>query len=71
MTRRVGLLIVAAAIGIGASVLASALGVLGTVVVCGADRTPGCITWPTPVSEVFWAAFVMGVAALLTWQLRT
>ena len=71
MSRRVGVVVLVAAIAVVISMLASALGVLGSVVECGADRTPGCITWPTPVSEVLWAAFVVGVAALLIWQLRT
>ena len=53
------------------SVAASAAGVFGNVVACGADRTPGCMSWPMPISEVMWAAFIGGVAALLIWQLRT
>ena len=54
-----------------AIVVASAAGWLGLVVVCGADRSPGCITWPLPVSEGLWLAFLVGVAALLVWQART
>jgi hypothetical protein len=65
-----------AALALGAllvmgSVAASAAGVLGGVVVCGADRAPGCVIWPLAVSEVVWASFIVGVAALLIWQLRT
>jgi len=69
MRRALGLLLLGALLIVGA-LLASATGLLGNVVACGADRTPGCITWPMPVSEALWAAFVVGVAALLVWQLR-
>jgi hypothetical protein len=71
MSRSSAVLLLLAVLLIAASIVASATGALGGVVVCGADRTPGCITWPMPVSEVLWTAFVLGVAALLLWQLRT
>lgn len=71
MSRSSAALLLLAMLLVVASIVASATGLLGTVVVCGADRTPGCITWPMPVSEALWAAFVLGVAALLMWQLRT
>ena len=70
MSRQLVLLLIVALVAIGA-VLASAAGWLGGVVVCGADRTPGCITWPLPVSEGLWVGFIVGVAALLVWQTRT
>jgi hypothetical protein len=50
--------------------VASASGWLGGVVACGADRAPGCVTWPAPVAGLFWGAFVVGVAALVVWQFR-
>ena len=55
---------------VGAIMAASALGWLGAVNVCGADRAPGCVSWPAPVSGLVWLAFVLGVAALLVWQVR-
>ena len=57
------------AVLVGALVLSS-LGVFGGVGVCGADRAPGCVSWPAPVSGVVWIAFVLGVAGLLVWQVR-
>lgn len=56
--------------GVCVVLAASAMGWLGGVVVCGADRAPGCVTWPMPVALLVWAAFMVGVAALLMWQLR-
>lgn len=70
MSRQVAALVVVAALA-AAAVVASAVGWLGPVVVCGADRAPGCLTWPVPISEALWAAFVVGVVALLIWQVRT
>jgi len=49
---------------------ASALGWFGGVSVCGADRAPGCVTWPPAVEFFVWGAFVAGVVALLVWQVR-
>ncbi len=49
---------------------ASAMGWLGDVEVCGADRALGCIAWPMSVSLLVWAAFILGVAALILWQVR-
>jgi len=37
-------------------------------VVCGADRAPGCVAWPPAVAYAVWAAFLVGVVALLVWQ---
>ena len=71
MSRRQAIVLCALALGIVGALFASATGWLGSVVVCGADRTPGCVIWPMPVSELAWAAFVLGVAALLIWQVRT
>jgi hypothetical protein len=71
MRRRQTLVMVVLAIAIVGAIVASAAGWLGGVVVCGADRAPGCVTWPMPISELIWAGFVVGVAALLIWQLRT
>jgi hypothetical protein len=71
MSRRQTIALSAIAVGILGALLASASGWLGGVVVCGADRTPGCAVWPMPVSELAWAAFILGVAALLIWHLRT
>jgi hypothetical protein len=71
MSRRQKMVLSVLAVGILGALLASASGWLGGVVVCGADRTPGCVIWPMPVSELAWAAFVLGVAALLIWQVRT
>jgi hypothetical protein len=59
-----GVVVVALALG------ASAVGWLGGVVVCGADRAPGCVAWPAPAAGVVWVVFLVGVAALLVWQLR-
>jgi hypothetical protein len=70
MSRQIIALVAVAAVVL-AAVLASAVGWLGPVSVCGADRTPGCVTWPVPISEALWAGFVVGVIALLIWQVRT
>jgi hypothetical protein len=59
-----------AAVILGA-VIASASGWLGNVVVCGADRSPGCVLWPAPISELVWAGFILGIAVLVIWQVRT
>ena len=56
---------------VSAATFASAIGWLGNVSVCGADRTPGCITWPLPVSEALWVLFLLGILGLLLWQVRT
>jgi hypothetical protein len=48
--------------------LAAASGWLGGVVACGADRAPGCVPWPPALSYLAWAAFLLGVAALVVWQ---
>jgi len=52
------------------ALVASASGWLGGVVVCGADRAPGCVAWPAPVELLIWMVFLIGVAALVVWQLR-
>jgi hypothetical protein len=71
MARRIGLLLIGLlAMGIGLALLASATGWLGVVSVCGADRAPGCVAWPAVVSELAWASFVLGIAALVVWQVR-
>jgi hypothetical protein len=70
MSRQVAVLLLVAVIAASA-VLASALGWLGNVVVCGADRAPGCITWPMPISDGLWVLFILGVLGLLFWQVRT
>jgi hypothetical protein len=69
MTRQT-LALVAVAVVIGIALVASGAGWLGMVVVCGADRAPGCVTWPMPVSLAVWATFVIGVGVLVIWQLR-
>jgi hypothetical protein len=69
MTRSVVAVLLVAGL-VCASIVASALGWFGGVVSCGADRAPGCVIWPAPVTYVVWAAFVIGVAALLVWQVR-
>lgn len=56
--------------GVCVALAASAMGWLGGVVVCGADRAPGCVAWPMPVALLVWAAFMLGVAALVVWQVR-
>jgi hypothetical protein len=71
MRRLQPILVLAVAIAMLAAILASAAGWLGGVIVCGADRAPGCATWPAPISELIWAGFVVGIAVLLIWQLRT
>ena len=53
-----------------AAMAASALGWLGGVQACGADRVSGCVSWPMPVAVFVWTAFVLGVAALIVWQVR-
>lgn len=70
MSRQLVLLLVVG-VAAAACVAASAAGWLGGVIVCGADRTPGCATWPVPISEGLWLAFFIGIAALLIWQTRT
>ena len=49
---------------------ASALGLFGGVDVCGADRTPGCVSWPAPIGLSLWALFMAFVIALVVWQVR-
>jgi hypothetical protein len=71
VSRRQGIALSVAAATVVGILIASAAGWLGGVVVCGADRTPGCVVWPMPVSEMAWAAFILGVAALVIWQVRT
>jgi hypothetical protein len=68
---RQSVVLLAVSIAIAVSVFASARGWLGSVVVCGADRAPGCVIWPMPISEGLWLAFIVGVAALFIWQTRT
>ena len=70
MSRQVVALVLVATVALVA-VVASAVGWLGPVAVCGADRAPGCVVWPMPISDGLWAAFILGVVALLGWQLRT
>ena len=60
-----------ATVAIMAALGASALGLFGGVVACGADNIPGCALWPMPISEAVWFAFVIGIAALVVWQVRT
>ena len=69
MTRLL-LVAVIALIGLVLLLSASAVGWFGGVVTCGADRAPGCVTWPAPISGLVWGAFVLGVAALVLWQVR-
>jgi hypothetical protein len=69
MTRQMVFLTVVL-VGIVLALIASAAGWFGSAVVCGADRSPGCITWPMPASVAVWAGFVIGVAALVVWQIR-
>jgi hypothetical protein len=69
MSRQIAL-VVALGLGVCVALVASAAGWLGPVVVCGADRAPGCVTWPTPVAGLVWAVFIGGVAALVLWQVR-
>jgi hypothetical protein len=57
-------------VGVALALGASASGWLGGVVVCGADRAPGCVAWPAPVALLIWGVFLIGVAALVIWQLR-
>ena len=71
MSRRQAIILSVLAVSILGVLLASASGWLGGVVACGADRTLGCVVWPVPVSELVWAAFLVGVAALVIWQVRT
>ena len=58
------------AVCVGLALVASASGLLGGVVVCGADRAPGCVTWPPLAATLVWLAFLLGVAALVVWQFR-
>jgi hypothetical protein len=60
----------AGAVCVGLLLVASASGWLGSVVVCGADRAPGCVAWPAPVTGLIWSAFLAGVVALVVWQVR-
>ena len=69
MSRQIALL-VAIGLAVCVALVASAAGWLGPVVVCGADRAPGCISWPTPIPALVWAMFIGGVAALVLWQVR-
>jgi hypothetical protein len=69
VTRQIALLAAGVA-GVGLLLLASASGWLGGVIVCGADRAPGCIAWPAPIADLIWLAFLLGVAALAVWQFR-
>jgi hypothetical protein len=62
--------LVVGGVGVAVALGASASGWLGGVVVCGADRALGCVAWPLPVGYVIWAAFLIGVVALLVWQFR-
>ena len=69
MSRQNAALIVGC-VAVCAALAVSAVGWLGGVVVCGADRSPGCVAWPMPVALLAWGAFVLFIAALLVWQLR-
>ena len=69
MSRQIALL-VTIGLGVCVALVASAAGWLGPVVACGADRTPGCVTWPAVVSGLVWAVFIVGVAGLVLWQVR-
>lgn len=69
MSRQIAAL-VAGVVCVALALVASASGWLGGVVVCGADRAPGCVTWPAPVAGLVWVAFLAGVAALVVWQVR-
>ena len=62
------LLLLLGAVCVILALVASAQGWLGGVVVCGADRAPGCVAWPPAVAYAVWAAFLVGVVALLVWQ---
>jgi hypothetical protein len=68
---RLILVLVVCAGGMAVALIASAAGWLGGVSVCGADYVPGCVAWPLLVSDGLWAAFIVGAAALLVWQVRT
>lgn len=71
MHRNVGAgLVLAACVIVVASVGGSWLGWFGIAQVCGADRSLGCVAWPMPVALLVWAAFILGVGALLVWQVR-
>ncbi|MBV9325353.1 MAG: hypothetical protein JO352_16395 [Chloroflexi bacterium] len=69
MSRQIGALAIGV-VGVCLALGASASGWLGGVVVCGADRAPGCVTWPAAVADGVWVAFLLGVAGLLIWQLH-
>ena len=69
MDRTLGLLFLLG-IGLAVAIGGSALGWFGGVQVCGADRVLGCVSWPVPVAALVWAAFVLGVAALVVWHVR-
>lgn len=71
MGLRKGIVLVLGTLIVVGAVVGSAAGWFGEVVVCGADRAPGCAAWPMAISALVWAAFVAGVAALLIWQLRS
>jgi hypothetical protein len=62
--------IVCGVASVALALVASASGWFGGVVVCGADRAPGCVAWPAPLAQLIWVAFLIGVAALIVWQLR-
>jgi hypothetical protein len=69
VSRQIAALIVGC-VSVCVALVASALGWLGGVVACGADRAPGCVAWPMPVALLVWATFMLFIAALLVWQLR-
>jgi len=69
MSRQIALL-VTIGVAVCLALVASAAGWLGPVVVCGADRAPGCITWPSQISTLVWGMFIGGVAGLVLWQAR-
>jgi hypothetical protein len=62
------LALVVGAVCVGLALLASASGWLGGVIVCGADRAPGCVAWPALVATLLWLALIVGVVALVVWQ---
>jgi hypothetical protein len=64
------MVLVALGLGLCLALAASAAGWLGGISMCGAERALGCISWPLPISHVVWAAFIVGVAARLVWQVR-
>jgi hypothetical protein len=70
MGRRHLIAFVLVSLALLAAVLGSAAGLFGGARQCGADQSPGCVTWPLPVSGAIWLAFILGVAALVIWQVR-